>query len=42
MHRDADLFEIVLALTAARGLSRRLHRRKQQCDQHSDDRNYYE
>ena len=37
LHRQAHLLEIVLALSAARGLAGRLHRRQQQRNQNSDN-----
>ena len=38
MQREAELLEIVFALHAAHGLTCRLHSRKQQHNQHSDNR----
>ena len=40
--RQADLFEVILALCAACRLARRLHRRQQQRDQDADDRNHHQ
>jgi hypothetical protein len=37
--RQADLLELILALAASRRLARRLYRRQQECDEHSNDGN---
>jgi hypothetical protein len=40
VQRQPNLPEIVAALAAAGRLARRLHRRQQQCNEDSDDRDY--
>src|SRR5262245_17802261 len=42
MNSNADLPQIVRALRPACRLTRRLHRRQQQCDQYADDGNHDE
>ena len=42
MQRQTDLFQIVGTLGAARRLAGRLDGRKEQCDQHADDRDHHQ